>query len=159
MVDRQRIIGCILLVGIVFITVFILSNSLNNYEASHNSSDNITDIIISDNNPNSEYISILVRKIAHIVEFSALGFFTIAFIIHFHKCFRKPAFGYALFYVLTVAVTDEHIQSFTDRTSSTSDIILDFCGALIGFLLGWLLSKLYQKIKCHYKKKNGIGVD
>ena len=160
MAGRYKITSCILLVGIILATVFILSNSLNDYEASHNLSENITDIIISDNNPNSEYIAILVRKIAHIVEFSALGVFTIAFSTHFRKCYVRSVFGYALFYVLSVAVADEHIQSFSDRTSSTGDIILDFCGALLGFFIGWLIIKAYAKIKSYFQrseqeKKNG----
>ena len=39
---------------------------------------------------------------------------------------------YSLFVVLLCAVLDEYFQSFVFRTSSVSDVVLDFCGGLIG---------------------------
>ena len=39
---------------------------------------------------------------------------------------------YSLFLVLLCAVLDEYFQSFVFRTSSVSDVVLDFCGGLIG---------------------------
>ena len=89
--------------------MFILSNSFNNYEASHSSSENITDIIISE----SKSIEIIIRKIAHIVEFAALGVFTVVFIIHIRKRYVRQVFGYALFYVLAVSESDDYRNALT----------------------------------------------
>ena len=49
------------------------------------------------------------------------------------KDYGVGLYATAFFYVLLVAVLDEHIQSFSDRTSSTGDILLDFIGSLTGF--------------------------
>ena len=55
-----------------------------------------------------------------------------------------------LFFALLCAVADEFLQSFTGRTSSVRDVLIDFGGALCGMLLTmlvvrgvrWLCSKL-----------------
>jgi VanZ family protein len=67
--------------------------------------------------------------------------------------YGRSAWGFGFFYVLAVAVTDEHIQSFSGRTSSTADIILDFCGGLIGFFAGWITVLVYMAIKHRYNKR------
>ena len=53
---------------------------------------------------------------------------------------------YSLFLVLLCAVLDEYFQSFVFRTSSVSDVMLDFCSGLIGVavLLG---VNLFNKTK------------
>ena len=146
-----------MLVSIITITVFILTNSLKDNEASNSSSMNITDMIISDSDAANESMNTLIRKMAHIVEFFVLGVATIAFAMHIRKNGEKHLFGYALFYVLAVAVADEHIQSFSDRTSTTDDIILDFCGGLIGFFSAWLIALVYRKIRQQSHKNNKIA--
>ena len=157
MAYKSKITSCILLVSIITITVFILTNSLKDNEASNSSSMNITDMIISDSDAANESMNTLIRKMAHIVEFFVLGVATIAFAMHIRKNGEKHLFGYALFYVLAVAVADEHIQSFSDRTSTTDDIILDFCGGLIGFFSAWLIALVYRKIRQQSHKNNKIA--
>jgi len=58
-----------------------------------------------------------------------------------------PYFTTVLFGTLLAAVTDEFIQSFTGRGSSVRDVVLDFCGALTGMLLTFLLAELIRSLK------------
>ena len=46
-----------------------------------------------------------------------------------------------------VFIKDEFIQSFTGRGSSVRDVVLDFCGALTGMLLTFLLAELIRSLK------------
>lgn len=153
---------CRISAGVVLLlmTLLIFMNSAMNFEVSHKASDKFADMVQVDDHSDTEELKIIVRKIAHIIEYAMLGFATLFFCWSNNKAFHKTIFGYGLFYVLFIAVTDEHIQSFSDRTSSTSDIILDFCGALLGFFIGWLIIKAYAKIKSYFQrseqeKKNG----
>ena len=76
-------------------------------------------------------LSYFVRKTAHFTEYFILGvllFFTF-------RVFNVSLWNqgiYSLFLVLLCAVLDEYFQSFVFRTSSVSDVMLDFCGGLIG---------------------------
>ena len=117
------------------------------YVASHDASGNVA-VIFTDKVADKETLELIVRKSAHMIEYAFLGVPVICMSLRIYDRYKKPLLGFSLFYVLAVAVTDEHIQSFSDRTSSTGDIILDFFGAMIGFLLGWILVRIYSVIKC-----------
>ena len=132
----------LLVVAVVLTTAFIFSNSLKNSEASHASSNGllawVRPLLLWAFGPEAD-LSYLLRKGAHFAEFAFLG----VWVGSLSHRFRQV--GYGLFYLLAVAVTDEFLQSFTDRTSSISDVWLDFAGgvcglAAIGCLL-WLVSK------------------
>lgn len=131
---KRVIVLIILIILVICSTGFILINSFMDYEHSHNSSGVITDIITStDDIKERDHTDMIVRKLAHVIEYALLGFSVaclLTFISHFY---RLRFYGYGFFFVLLIAVIDEHIQSFSDRISSTSDIILDFVGAIIGF--------------------------
>lgn len=134
---------------IVGVTAFIFSNSLKGSEASHKDSD----VILSWVRPfldwiaggDLEKLSYIVRKAAHMTEFCVLalliGWLSYTLCKNFH--------GYGVFYTLAVAVTDEFIQSFSDRTSQILDVLIDFSGALIGFGLVFLIKIIIKR------KKNG----
>ena len=125
----------------VLLTVFILSNSLLDFEASHKSSGAIVDIIIPDDakdvlidDKTPEYY---LRKCVHFLEYAMLGFAVMSF---FGALSRKKEsgrlhIGGVMCYTLFIAVLDEHLQSFTDRSSSTFDILLDFSGGICGILI------------------------
>lgn len=74
-----------------------------------------------------------VRKAAHFIEFAALGF-CVAMVADGLRArfWRGSMMFFPLFTTLAVAVTDEFIQSFFDRTSAVKDIVLDFSGACVG---------------------------
>ena len=155
MKTRNSVILVLFLLLSVLITVFVFGNSMKNSAASNADSDSFIALFepllerltwISD----SDY-SKVIRKTAHFVEFFALGFFyggVMCLLIPKKGNLRFPA---VLFVVLLAAVTDEYIQSFTDRTSSVKDVLLDFSGALVGavavFWLFWQIRRVREK-KC-----------
>ena len=132
---------------IVVITLLIFSNSFADVAKSHQSSSAIVEAIAPSQTVNDGEIELTIRKAAHLVEFAALGMAVAVLVVRIKKEINKSFWGVSLFYVLAVAVTDEHIQSYCDRNSTTSDILLDFCGALIGIVIGWLIIKGYEKIR------------
>jgi VanZ family protein len=145
---NKQITKYIVSVGIVIaITVFIFSNSFKGYDASRYASDAVSNIILPHEYATSETASLLVRKFAHLFEYAALGMAVMQFAKYVEKDYRKKLYALACFYVLFVAVLDEHIQSFSDRTSSTGDILLDFFGAIIGFAIVITIHFIFVKLK------------
>ena len=133
----KRIVILVILIGLVLAsTAFILINSAMDFEKSHSSSGAITDAITStDDIDEWNRIELIVRKLAHVIEYAVLGVCVaclLCYILHFYSL---KLYGFGSFFVLLVAVLDEHIQSFSDRVSSTSDIFLDFLGSIIGVIL------------------------
>lgn len=76
-------------------------------------------------------LSYVVRKVAHFIEYLILGI-----LLYFtFRAFNVSVINqsiYALFVILLCAVFDEYFQSFVARTSSVSDVLLDFSGGLVG---------------------------
>ena len=142
-------VGILLLAAVIGITAFILVNSFMDSRSSHDLSEKVTEIVSSKDVSDFE---IIVRKLAHVVEFFALGVFTMLLSVFLHYRWKRNGIGFVLFYVLAVAVLDEHIQTFSDRTGSTSDIVLDFLGSFIGIALVWAVFKIARLIKT--KKKS-----
>ena len=146
----------ILLVLIFAITLFIFGNSIVGYDMSQNTSNSVSEIILPDKYSGNETILLIIRKIAHLVEYAMLGFSVMLFV----KCVEvncgKKLYASAFFYVLLIAVLDEHIQSFSDRTSSTGDILLDFFGTLIGFTIVLSLFFIFVKRKNMKKLKEPV---
>ena len=88
-----------------------------------------------------------VRKLAHFCEFAALGFFT----QHLWAVRRRVNLHYVLhglFFGLLCAVTDEMLQTLSDRSAQVSDVVLDFSGVVCGsavFLLLYLLIRRHRR--------------
>lgn len=122
-----------LIVAVAVITAVIFANALKDIEASHQASGAVVDAIATDPSADNDALVVLVRKSAHLIEYAALGIAVMLLVICVDASYRKKLYGTACFYVLLVAVLDEYVQSLSDRTSSTEDILLDFLGALIGF--------------------------
>lgn len=152
---KQRIICVLWVCAILLCTMFIVLNSVASNEVSHSYSDSVVEMLTpnKDGKADAQEIEYLVRKAAHLIEFSALGFVVMCFCTYAKKHYDKAICGFAFFYVLAIAVADEHIQSFSGRNSATGDIILDFCGGLIGFFLGWITVLVYTAIKHRYNKR------
>ncbi len=137
---------CFLLALTVAVTAFIFYQSLRGPEESNASSGTIVEIV----EPALEYLAgkgnwdanFLVRKGGHLSEYCALGAVVMLTAIQLCKRSRTWWFGFAFFYVLAAAVTDEFIQSFTGRSSMVSDVLIDFAGAMIGFCLVAVIRKL-----------------
>ena len=92
----------------------------------------------------------IIRKTAHFTEYAVLGFFLGAAFAAYGKKLRVYGAHVLLLCGIT-AVTDEYIQFFfPGRSAEVPDVILDFSGALAGFLAVWLLVFLIQY---RHKKK------
>ena len=133
----KRIVILVILIALVIIsTAFILINSAMDFEKSHSSSGAITDAITStDDIDEWNRIELIIRKLAHVIEYAVLGVCVACLLCYISHFYSLKLYGFGSFFVLLVAVLDEHIQSFSDRVSSTSDIFLDFLGSIIGVIL------------------------
>lgn len=76
-------------------------------------------------------LSYFVRKAAHFTEYFILAVLLFLMFRTFNVSLWNQGI-YSLFLVLLCAVLDEYFQSFVFRTSSVSDVMLDFCSGLIG---------------------------
>lgn len=142
---NKRFIICVIVLAAI--TLFIFANSMTKAEVSYLASDEIKDMIgLESENGKIDYNHV-VRKIAHVLEFMALGIATAFVTIYLNKNYL----GYALFYMLGIGVADEFIQSFSGRSSLISDVLLDFFGALLGFVIVMLI--FYKKEKPYGKEK------
>ncbi len=146
-ITRRLAIDIVLLCLIFAATAFIFFNSSLNSEASTKVSDGIIDIIAPDVEGDNLDLIKVVRKAAHLIEFALLGALVMLFVQRRPQGSRLTLTGFSLFYVLAVAVTDEHIQKFSDRSSSTGDIILDFYGAVAGFIVALAALRLTCAVK------------
>ena len=142
------------LLGLLVVSVvgFILLNSFLDSSDSHK----LSDIILNWLFPNREQssggdASFWVRKAAHFIEYAVLGASIGSVAVFMRNNFGKYFVGFSLFGVLSVAVIDEFIQSFSDRTSLVADILLDFSGAVVGLCLSVAIVVLFKYIKS--KKK------
>lgn len=102
----------------------------------------------------------VIRKIAHLFEYTVLGILLINFVSCFKTCFkgsddimrlRGNSFIQVICSALAGLVTasiDEFIQLNTDgRSAQISDILLDFMGVLAGLTIFFILTKIVFVIK------------
>ena len=155
--------------AVALVVAFIFYNSSQVAEVSGQYSKYLTDII----NKALTYTpwdivltEYQVRKLAHMTEFAALGFFLTFCLRVYTK--RLIAFcAWPLLFGLFIAVCDEFLQRFVPgRTSSIKDIFIDFIGVCGGTgaaicivfavsFIGWLLwgRKRKKRIKEAWEKE------
>ena len=93
------------------------------------------------------FTAITIRKLAHFAEFAAFGFFLSATVRTYGDSFKQELFK-ILFFLLAVPVTDETIQFFPEgRSAQVSDVLLDFSGAVFGFLCLLILYVIIMKLE------------
>ena len=168
-----------ILLPIMLATVLVIFiHSAMSPETSQNESDTVGEVVgtivetVAPNKPTlKEYITKNIRKIAHFLEFGALGLeaFVLAFFIYRHKkrSLAEPdgrmSLGYYLncavryfMFGLTVAFLDESLQLLSKRGPQIKDVWIDLAGymsfgALI--LLIFLGVALIRSIKNKKSKK------
>lgn len=86
-----------------------------------------------------------VRKLAHLVEFCALGV-VVAFLLRFASS-REVKIGATVTVGLAIPMIDETIQIFSGRGSSLSDVWIDVGGFVIGCAIAYLALYLIEKFK------------
>ena len=128
---------------------FIFSNSLKDGEESNRQSGIVMELLRNIFDPTGameeDTFHYFVRKGAHFTEFALLGFSLWLLMLSLRDKFGIFCPGVMLFAALATAVTDEFIQSFTGRTSSVTDVLIDFSGALTAFLMLSLFRVILRK--------------
>ena len=83
----------------------------------------------------------LLRKLAHITEFGILG---AEFSLLLHLRDKQDPQGYVncAFAGLSAAVMDESLQLLSKRGSQVQDVLLDFCGYMVGL---WLCAVIFER--------------
>ncbi len=138
----------------VLVTVFIFSNSLKNGEESNAQSEPIVEAVETVLDPKDEIptktFNYIVRKAAHITEFTLLGLTLAGQVWCINNMTKRQANNHNKWHIiaacvigLLIAATDEIIQSFTGRTSSFTDVLIDFAGVM----LGMDLMRLFMRLK------------
>lgn len=147
-------VGFILL---ILLTVgFIFSQSCFSVEESQQESDQVLEFFSSHFAAlfgGEELTSNFVRKLAHFIEFSALG----AELSGLLLCTQHRGIqayinvaGVGCF----VALCDETLQLFTGRGSQVQDVWLDISGVLFGLILVWAVSALWCRIHGAGQRQN-----
>ncbi len=135
----------------ILITAFIFSNSLKNGEESNAQSEPIVEAVETVLDPKDEVptqtFNYIVRKAAHIAEFAALGLtlgglMKMVVIGDKHKTIIM-----SLLTGVVIASIDEIIQSFTGRTNSITDVLIDLVGVSIGVGIVQIVSRLIKRTK------------
>ncbi len=148
----------IVLITLIVLTIlFIFSNSLRpSAQSAEQSSSVVTkimDILKLDGKVDKKDFHFFIRKMAHFTEFFILG--VQLFILKFEldkKYINKQAV-LCIIMALIVALSDEFIQSFSDRVNSIWDVLLDTFGATCGILITALLIYLLKKHSLKGKMK------
>lgn len=126
------------------IWIFIFSNSAQNGAESNAISGRVAEFLRPLLNPNgwieeALYLR-LVRKLAHFVEFGALG-----------VCLSGAAanldikWPYPMGLAALTACADETLQSFTGRTNCLKDVLIDSAGAACGVLFVYILCRILKR--------------
>jgi len=99
----------------------------------------------------ADVFHLFIRKLGHFTEYAFFSFFFGKFSSIVGKQKKKQYISLPLLVMLSVAVSDEFLQSFTGRGSSVADIVLDFAGGVFGLLfvsffgyLSYKRSKIYE---------------
>ena len=95
-----------------------------------------------------------VRKLAHFLEYAALGAEYAALSFTLKKDTNTSFVWMALFFPLITAVADEFVQGFFGRSSLVSDVLLDFAGACCGIAITICILYVVARIKESRKYNN-----
>ena len=151
----RRSVGIVIgTVAVIVLLCFVFGNSMLSKQDSAEVSATVMELVRGFLRPIVEWITggpvddvllhKVVRKGAHFTEFAALSFFLTGLLRLFCCMWRTHAMGYVLFFSLLIGVLDEFLQSFTGRGSSVRDVVLDFCGALMGILCAIVAIEIYD---------------
>lgn len=135
------------IIAAVSATLFIFSNSCKNAELSGNASGFWVEKILYLLSyfkiyPDAFSATVFVRKTAHILEFALQGFLITGC---FSTPYKKRAFYVLILGVITACV-DESLQLFfSGRAAMLKDVLIDFSGTVMGFLVFLTGHKFIQK--------------
>ena len=140
-----------LIAVLIMLAVFMFSaqSGDSSGETSMNVTENVSQHLFTDNISRDalEILEQIIRKLAHFIEFAALGFFVFAFTNTF-AVKRKKAIIISLIFSALYALSDEIHQFFVpERACRLTDVLLDSFGALSGILIFIALCDLTKKLR------------
>ena len=143
-------IGRTLLIFLIFLTVtFIFVQSILSKQASTEQSEAVSgwlSLIVPTTTPLGAFINENIRKIAHFVEFGALGGELCIYALVYCTDKRRSYFITQLA-VFFVAFFDETLQIFSGRGPSVADVWLDFSGSVTVSLIFVTVYLIFKKVK------------
>lgn len=84
----------------------------------------------------------LLRKLAHLTEFAALGYCLMALFMYLTRERVRQSVGNVWLFGLVVATLDELLQLFSEgRSCQLSDVGIDLIGVTAGWVIFYLLSR------------------
>lgn len=139
--NKRALICAVYIFAIILTLVFIFHNSLVSKESSGVQSDKVIEVVRPIVDPNLNVkdwkMSLIIRKLGHVIEFALLGAELALFSFHLSSSFKLRDAIYATFGGLLVANLDELIQIYTERGSSVSDVFIDLGGLVAGIVIGY----------------------
>jgi len=119
-----------ILILILWLSFIFLMSSFNGNSSNDQSGSIVTFISNILNIDNLEFLSLLIRKLAHFTEYFILGILTI-------NCFKDYKFNnifiYSLLFCIFYACTDEVHQLFVPgRSGNIIDVLIDSVGSIFG---------------------------
>ena len=142
----------------LLVLAFIFYNSTTTGEESNAASRGLMDFVLNIIDPHGKLdttvFHYLVRKGAHFAEYFVYGFCLFGMPLAIREETKKLYVSLTLLIAMSSAVIDEIIQSFTSRTSSPRDVLLDFIGASCGVLFMWLVHRGREKRKARKTEAN-----
>lgn len=125
---------------VLWMSVIFVMSSFNANESSEQSNIIVELIVSIFNFNNIELISLIVRKLAHFIEYFILGLLVFNMI----RCYDKKIY-IAIIICILYAVSDEIHQLFVvGRSCKIMDMLIDSMGSVSGILLFKRLIKKYN---------------
>lgn len=153
MKNSERILK-ILYVTLTISLILVWGQSCLNKEQSTVSSDFVIDRIEpvdelknGDEAAHAEYqfLHDLVRKLAHVIEYAAVGF-QVMCILYLRKKDSLKYYAICLYFGLTVGFLDESIQILSSRGPLILDLWIDLGGVVVGILAAFVLRAVIQHV-------------
>lgn len=143
MAKKKEIIISWMLLVIWMIFIFIMSSFNGNI--SSNQSGSIADLIYNlFNISNTEKVSLIVRKCAHVSEFFILGILVINLVSKYNV---KHIYFISFIVCVLYASSDEFHQLFVPgRSGQVTDIFIDMIGTIFSLLVMYLFNKFRKKV-------------
>lgn len=86
-----------------------------------------------------------IRKLAHVIEYTAVGFLSYSIILCWRKN-RKRSVVLGIIIVVVSAAADEYHQYFVPgRFGSPIDVAIDTIGGIIGMAIVYMVYKIFRK--------------
>ncbi|MBR4296248.1 MAG: VanZ family protein [Clostridia bacterium] len=154
--SKKRVAAIIIDFILILVTLaFIFGNSLKDVESSSNQSEPITEIVekipyvesaLENKEITHSQIKSIVRSLAHVAEFALLGALVMILMLLLDMRI-SCAIITTLISSLVIGITDECLQTLTDRSCELVDIVKDFAGATIGSTFVLMIYLIITKIK------------